>query len=44
MQQLLAPIDAFLKCATPDSWIQEAIKPENLATLLIDHCNCEQKA
>lgn len=44
MQQLLAPIDAFLKCATPDSWIQEAIKPENLATLLIDHCNCELKA
>lgn len=44
MQQLLAPINAFLKCATPESWIQEAIKPENLATLLIDHCNCELKA
>ncbi|WP_394147840.1 tRNA isopentenyl-2-thiomethyl-A-37 hydroxylase MiaE [Shewanella atlantica] len=44
MQQLLAPIEAFLKCATPDSWIREAVKPENLATLLIDHCNCELKA
>ncbi len=44
MQQLLAPINAFLKCATPEGWLQEAIKPENLATLLIDHCNCELKA
>lgn len=44
MQQLLAPIHAFLKCETPDSWIQAAIKPENLPTLLIDHCNCELKA
>ncbi|NRD74722.1 tRNA-(ms[2]io[6]A)-hydroxylase [Shewanella sp. VB17] len=42
--ELLAPIHAFLKCDTPDSWIAAAIKPENLATLLIDHCNCELKA
>ncbi|MEC4728346.1 tRNA isopentenyl-2-thiomethyl-A-37 hydroxylase MiaE [Shewanella sp. D64] len=44
MQDLLAPIHAFLKCETPDSWIQAAVKPENLPTLLIDHCNCELKA
>lgn len=44
MQDLLAPIHAFLKCETPDSWIQVAVKPENLPTLLIDHCNCELKA
>ncbi|MCK8044170.1 tRNA isopentenyl-2-thiomethyl-A-37 hydroxylase MiaE [Shewanella sp. 1CM18E] len=44
MQQLLAPINAFLKCSTPDSWIEEAMKPENLTGLLIDHCNCELKA
>ena len=44
MQDLLAPIHAFLKCETPNSWIQTAVKPENLPTLLIDHCNCELKA
>ncbi|PKG58114.1 tRNA-(ms[2]io[6]A)-hydroxylase [Shewanella sp. Choline-02u-19] len=44
MQQLLAPIYSFLKCETPDSWIEEAKKPEQLKGLLIDHCNCELKA
>lgn len=44
MQQLLAPIYSFLKCETPDSWIEEAKKPEQLEGLLIDHCNCELKA
>ncbi|GIU24412.1 tRNA isopentenyl-2-thiomethyl-A-37 hydroxylase MiaE [Shewanella schlegeliana] len=44
MQQLLAPIYAFLKCETPDRWIEEAKKPEHLKGLLIDHCNCELKA
>jgi tRNA-(ms[2]io[6]A)-hydroxylase len=43
-QALLNPILSFLKCVTPQSWIDEAIKPENLATLLIDHANCELKA
>ncbi|QUN04708.1 tRNA-(ms[2]io[6]A)-hydroxylase [Shewanella yunxiaonensis] len=42
--QLLAPIKDFLGCETPDGWITEARKPENLAALLIDHCNCEWKA
>jgi len=41
---LLKPINQFLLCPTPQSWIDEAIKPENLPTLLIDHANCELKA
>jgi tRNA-(ms[2]io[6]A)-hydroxylase len=41
---LLKPINTFLQCPTPQSWIDEAIKPENLPTLLIDHANCELKA
>ena len=44
IKELLSPINAFLKCETPQSWIDEAIKPENLATLLVDHANCELKA
>ncbi|WP_028772347.1 tRNA isopentenyl-2-thiomethyl-A-37 hydroxylase MiaE [Shewanella waksmanii] len=44
MQQLLAPIEQFLACSTPDSWIEKAKQPQNLTTLLIDHCNCELKA
>ncbi|WP_340680451.1 tRNA isopentenyl-2-thiomethyl-A-37 hydroxylase MiaE [Paraglaciecola sp.] len=42
--ELLKPIEIFLKCPTPQSWIDEAIKPENLPTLLLDHANCELKA
>lgn len=35
-------INEFLLCATPDAWVEEALKrPE---TLLIDHANCEKKA
>lgn len=41
---LLEPIYQFLQCATPDTWIDEAVKPENLTVLLIDHANCELKA
>lgn len=44
METLLAPITEFLQCETPQSWIDEAIKPENLPSLLIDHANCELKA
>ncbi|GAA5218944.1 tRNA-(ms[2]io[6]A)-hydroxylase [Corallincola platygyrae] len=43
-RELLAPIYQFLKCETPDQWIEEATKPEHLSTLLIDHANCELKA
>ena len=37
-------IDAFLPCATPDAWVAAASCPHQLATLLIDHANCEKKA
>lgn len=42
--ELLIPINAFLKCPTPQKWINEAIKAENLPILLVDHANCELKA
>ena len=35
-------VNSFLKCATPDAWLDAA--RENLPTLLIDHANCEKKA
>ncbi|WEM41456.1 tRNA isopentenyl-2-thiomethyl-A-37 hydroxylase MiaE [Photobacterium sp. DA100] len=41
---LLAPIKQFLQCETPEAWIDEAKKPQNLTALLVDHCNCELKA
>ena len=44
MQELLAPIKQFLQCETPQAWIDEAIKPENLPVILIDHLICELKA
>lgn len=44
ISELLSPINSFLQSQTPKSWIDEAIKPENLENLLIDHCNCELKA
>ncbi|WJG08147.1 tRNA isopentenyl-2-thiomethyl-A-37 hydroxylase MiaE [Aliiglaciecola sp. LCG003] len=44
ISELLSPINSFLQCSTPQSWIDEAIKPENLSTLLVDHANCELKA
>ena len=42
-QELLSPILSFLKCETPQSWIDEAVKPGNLSVLLIDHLVCELK-
>jgi tRNA-(ms[2]io[6]A)-hydroxylase len=42
MQTLLEPIYQFLKCETPDSWVDIAL--ENQDIMLIDHCNCERKA
>ena len=41
---LLNPINSFLKCETPDEWVEEAIKPENFSMLLLDHLICELKA
>ena len=42
MQNLLAPINEFLFCETPDKWVKVALKNQDL--MLIDHCNCEKKA
>jgi tRNA-(ms[2]io[6]A)-hydroxylase len=42
--ELLAPIHQFLHCRTPQAWIDEARKAENLPLLLIDHLVCELKA
>jgi len=42
MSHLLEPIYQFLRCETPDAWVDRAL--ENQSILLIDHCNCEKKA
>lgn len=42
--QLLEPINNFLLCSTPDEWVEQAIKKENLPIILIDHLICELKA
>jgi len=42
--KLLDPILNFLQCETPESWINEAKKPENLPIILRDHLACELKA
>ena len=39
---LLAPVRAFLPCATPAAWVSWAM--ENPELLLVDHANCEKKA
>ncbi|MCW8092596.1 tRNA isopentenyl-2-thiomethyl-A-37 hydroxylase MiaE [Alteromonas sp. ASW11-130] len=44
LDQLLTPINSFLYCQTPQAWLDKAREPEQLAPLLIDHCNCELKA
>jgi tRNA-(ms[2]io[6]A)-hydroxylase len=38
----LGPIEAFLPCPTPPSWVGWAL--EHPAILLVDHANCEKKA
>lgn len=40
-RELLAPITSFLKCETPEAWLEEAAKKENLSVILIDHLICE---
>ncbi|KEA50662.1 hypothetical protein DT73_22100 [Mangrovibacter sp. MFB070] len=42
--EILAPVLQFLHCTTPEAWLQEARKPENLPLLLTDHMVCELKA
>lgn len=39
---MLDEILTFLPCPTPDAWLQEALKQQDI--LLIDHANCEKKA
>lgn len=39
---LLAPVRAFLPCATPAAWVEWALEHPEL--LLVDHANCEKKA
>ncbi|GGW95203.1 tRNA isopentenyl-2-thiomethyl-A-37 hydroxylase MiaE [Alteromonas halophila] len=41
---LLAPVLGFLHSETPEAWICEASKPENLTVVLTDHLICELKA
>ncbi|GAA03748.1 tRNA isopentenyl-2-thiomethyl-A-37 hydroxylase MiaE [Photobacterium leiognathi] len=43
-KELLTPINSFLKCSTPNSWIDAAKKKENLSIILRDHLLCELKA
>ncbi|KRS21179.1 tRNA hydroxylase [Alishewanella sp. WH16-1] len=43
-QSLLEPINHFLRCSTPDAWLQQAAKAESLPVLLTDHLICELKA
>jgi len=40
-EKLLSPILSFLKCETPQAWVDEASKKENLDIILIDHLICE---
>jgi tRNA 2-(methylsulfanyl)-N6-isopentenyladenosine37 hydroxylase len=41
MSEFLPP-QSFLRCATPDAWVQAALAQQNV--LLVDHANCEKKA
>ena len=43
-EQLLVPILSFLKCETPQAWLDQAAKKESLDIVLIDHLICELKA
>ncbi|UTF60738.1 tRNA-(ms[2]io[6]A)-hydroxylase [Gilvimarinus sp. DA14] len=38
----LSEIKAFLRCETPDSWVDNAL--QHPALMLLDHANCEKKA
>ncbi len=44
MEKLLVPIKQFLNCETPQEWINEAVKKDNLPVILADHMICELKA
>ncbi|MEQ1107522.1 tRNA-(ms[2]io[6]A)-hydroxylase [Acinetobacter seifertii] len=40
--ELMQPVLDFLRCQTPNEWLDEAIN--NLDILMQDHANCEKKA
>ncbi len=42
VKEIMADIHSFLKCSTPQGWIDAALS--NMPILLIDHANCEKKA
>ena len=44
IEALVAGIQAFLPCTTPDAWVEVALQRDKEPTLLIDHANCEKKA
>ena len=44
VEALVAGVQAFLPCATPDAWVTAALQRDRESTLLIDHANCEKKA
>lgn len=39
---MMSEAAGFLRCPTPESWVEVAVK--EIPTLLIDHANCEKKA
>ena len=39
--QLLNPVQQFLRCETPDAWLNVAARPDSLPVLLQDHLICE---
>ena len=39
---MMSAVLDFLPCATPDAWLDEALRQQSV--LLIDHANCEKKA
>lgn len=42
VEQLMQPIYEFLRCRTPQAWLDAA--QQNLELLMQDHANCEKKA
>ena len=44
VEALVAGIQVFLPCPTPDAWVAQALQRDQEPILLIDHANCEKKA
>ena len=44
ISKLLQPVQQFLACETPSSWLDRAARAESLPVLLLDHLICELKA